>query len=245
MTDGTSSDLFRPIESGRVSERIVERFSDAIRLGQLTVGERLPAERELVTQLSVSRTTVRDALRILEARGLIEIRVGSGGGAFVTAPPPQRLSQSLVDMLTLSSLSARDVTELRYIVELGAIPFICERADETDLKDLLQICDKTEQLLSEGRFDVRNSAEFHVRLARAAHNAALEQMLLVFHEPLLISLQQAHASAPSMGDKGIEEHRRIITAIESRDADTASQVMKEHLMRTAARLAFDTSSRTD
>jgi GntR family transcriptional regulator, transcriptional repressor for pyruvate dehydrogenase complex len=239
LTDSPSLDIYRPIESGRVSERIVERFSDAIRIGQLTVGDRLPAERELVAQLSVSRTTVRDALRILEARGLVEIRVGAGGGAFVTAPPPHTISQSLVDMLTLSSLSARDVTELRYIVELGAIPFIAERANQQDIDDLRLICDQADKQLAEGRFDVRKSAEFHVRLARAAHNAALEQMILVFHEPLLISLQRAHASAPTMGESGVAEHRRIVTAIEERDAETASQVMQEHLQRTAARLAFE------
>lgn len=228
--------LFRPVQTGRVSEQIVERVKDAIRSGQLTVGQRLPAERQLTEQLNVSRVTVRDALRILEARGLIEIRVGAHGGAFVTAPAPKLVAEGMTDMLMLSDLRPEDVTEARQVFELSLIPLVCERADDQDVADLLAICDRAEAALRDGTFEVGLSAEFHVRLARATHNQAVELMTDALQAPLLASLQRARAIAPHMGDKGVLEHREIVEAVAVRDVGRATAVMSEHLERTARRL---------
>ena len=228
--------LFRPVQTGRVSEQIVERVKDAIRNGQLTVGQRLPAERQLTEQLNVSRVTVRDALRILEARGLIEIRVGAHGGAFVTAPAPKLVAEGMTDMLMLSDLRPQDVTEARQVFELSLIPLVCERADDQDVTDLLAICDRAEAALRDGTFEVGLSAEFHVRMARATHNQAVELMTDALQAPLLASLQRARAIAPHMGDKGVLEHRQIAEALAVRDVERATAVMSEHLERTARRL---------
>jgi DNA-binding FadR family transcriptional regulator len=80
------------------------------------------------------------------------------------------------------------------------------------------------------------SAEFHVRLARATHNQAVELMTDALQVPLLASLQQARAIAPHMGDKGVLEHREIVEAVAVRDVGPATAVMSEHLERTARRL---------
>jgi DNA-binding FadR family transcriptional regulator len=200
------------------------------------VGQRLPAERQLTEQLNVSRVTVRDALRILEARGLIEIRVGAQGGAFVTAPAPQLVAEGITDMLILSNLSPAEVTEARQIHELALIPLVCKRADDQDLADLSAICDRSEEALADGTFEVGLSAEFHVRLARATHNHAVELMTEALQGPLLSSLQRARAIAPHMGDRGVLEHREIVEAIRERDERRAVAVMAEHLDRTAQRL---------
>jgi DNA-binding FadR family transcriptional regulator len=84
--------MFRQVRTGRISERIVERLKDAIRRGQLSVGERLPSERQLTEQLNVSRVTVRDALRILQARG--SSRSGSAPRAARSSRPPRRDSSA-------------------------------------------------------------------------------------------------------------------------------------------------------
>jgi GntR family transcriptional repressor for pyruvate dehydrogenase complex len=234
-------ELFRPVQTGRVSEQIVGRVKDAIRRGQLSVGERLPSERHLTEQLNVSRVTVRDALRILEARGLIEIRVGAKGGAFVTAPAPQLVAEGITDMLILSDLSPEEVTEARQVFELAVIPLVCERADEEDFADLFAVCDRSELALADGTFEVGLSAEFHVRLARATHNNAVALMAEALQGPLLSSLQRARAIAPQMGDRGVLEHRAVVEAVEARDAHRAASVMTEHLDRTAQRLRHATA----
>lgn len=236
MSEDGSSVLFGPVQTGRVSDRIAERVKDAIRHGHLPVGERLPSERQLTEQLNVSRVTLRDALRILETRGLIEIRVGAQGGAFVTAPNPGLVAEGVTDLLMLSDLSPVEVTEARQAFELAVIPLACERADDKDIADLREICDRSRSALSKDAYEVDLSAEFHVRLARATHNHAIALMASVLQVPLLTSLKRAQAVAPEMGGRGTREHLQIIDAIEARDVDLAVRVMTTHLERTAQRL---------
>src|SRR3954462_6200317 len=101
--------LFSPVVTGRVSAEIVGRIKAAIRGGALAPGDQLPPERDLTKQLGVSRVSVRDALRMLEANGLIEVRVGARGGAFVTAPGPQLVGEGLADMLLLADVAPAQV----------------------------------------------------------------------------------------------------------------------------------------
>lgn len=228
--------LFRRVNVGRASEDVVRQIKDAIHAGRLRPGDGLPSERELTERLGVSRVTVRDALRTLEATGLVEIRVGARGGAFVTAPEPEYVGEGLANMLLLSSRSPEDVTEARMIFELGAIPLVCERRTEEDLAALDDICAQSEDALKSGEYDPRLSADFHVRLASATHNTAIELIVNSLQGPLLTSLMRAKDVAPTMGKKGAQEHRRLVKAIRRRDPAEAQELMERHLGRTAARL---------
>src|ERR1700749_4349871 len=129
-------ELFSRVSVGRISEIIVEQIRLLMRQGQLKPGDRLPPERDLCERFGVSRVTVREALRMLESSGLVEIRVGARGGAFVTSPTTDRVGEGLADMLPLSAISAADVTEVRIVLEIGIVPLVCERATEEDLADL-------------------------------------------------------------------------------------------------------------
>lgn len=229
--------MFEPISAGRVSESIVEQIKSLIRNGQLSPGDRLPAERQLAEAFGVSRVTVRDALRVLEAVGLIEVRVGAGGGAFIREPGSDHMAEGLANMLSLRSISPDELTEARAIIELGLLPTICERATEEDLDELEAICTKSlDSLDTDPAYDVRLSAAFHVRLAKASHNAAMALMVESMHGPLLESLIVAQEVAPEMGRRGTDEHLQLITAIRSRDADKARAIMAEHLERTRTRI---------
>jgi GntR family transcriptional repressor for pyruvate dehydrogenase complex len=230
------SELFTPVSTGRVSADIVEQIKQAIQEGRLTPGDQLPSERELTKQLGVSRVSVRDALRMLEAYGLIEVRVGARGGAFVTAPAPNLVGEGMAHMLLLASVAPSDVTELRLIFELALLPLACERRTDEDLEDLDAICDRAEATLQAGAYDVALSAEFHTRLAGATHNNAIALFAESFQGPLLASLRHAQRVAPEMGKAGLLEHRAVVDAIRARDADAARAVMSEHLERTARRV---------
>jgi GntR family transcriptional regulator, transcriptional repressor for pyruvate dehydrogenase complex len=230
------SELFTPVSTGRVSADIVEQIKQAIQEGRLTPGDQLPSERELTKQLGVSRVSVRDALRMLEAYGLIEVRVGARGGAFVTAPAPNLVGEGMAHMLLLASVAPPDVTELRLIFELALLPLACERRTDEDLEDLDAICDRAEATLQAGAYDVALSAEFHTRLAGATHNNAIALFAESFQGPLLASLRHAQRVAPEMGKAGLLEHRAVVDAIRARDADAARAVMSEHLERTARRV---------
>jgi GntR family transcriptional regulator, transcriptional repressor for pyruvate dehydrogenase complex len=229
-------ELFSRVSVGRISEIIVEQIRLLMRQGQLKPGDRLPPERDLCERFGVSRVTVREALRMLESSGLVEIRVGARGGAFVTAPSSNRVGENLADLLTLSVISAADVTEVRMILEVGIVPLVCERATEEDLADLKRICERSEAALRADDYSMDMSLEFHTRVAQATHNPAVVMLVESFRGPILMSLQQAREAAPEMGGLGTQEHERFIQAVRRRDADAATQIMREHLKRTAHRL---------
>lgn len=237
--DDRSARLLNPVNDRRISELIVDQVRSLIHEGKLTPGDRLPPEREMCERFGVSRVTVREALRVLEAGGLVEIRVGAHGGAFVTQPTSDQLGANLIDLLTLSSITARDVTEVRMVLEVGIIPLLCAKANGTDFADLQDICNRQEAAFASGDYDVALSAEFHSRLAEATHNGAFAMLIHSFHGPLLMSLATAQQTAPEMGKRGVEEHRAILAAIRDNDPATGERIMREHLTRTASRLCLD------
>lgn len=237
--DDRSARLLNPVNDRRISELIVDQVRSLIHEGKLKPGDRLPPEREMCERFGVSRVTVREALRVLEASGLVEIHVGAHGGAYVTQPSSDKVRDSIMDLLTLSSVKASDVTEVRMVLEVGIIPILCAKADAEDLAALYEICDKQAAALQSGDYDVTLSAEFHSRLAEATHNSAFAMLIHSFHGPLLMSLAKAQKTAPEMGRRGLEEHRALLTAIKAKDPDLGERIMREHLARTATRLCLD------
>lgn len=232
-----TAEMFNRVNAGRISGMIVDQIRLLIRDGHLAAGDRLPSERELGERFGVSRVTVREALRGLEANGLVTIKVGAHGGAFVTAPTSERVGEGISDLLSLSVLTPAQVTEARQVLELSLVPLVCERATEQDIADLLDICDRADAALKTGEeYPVSLSAEFHTRLSRATHNPAIEMFAQSFHGPMLRSLLRAQEEDPQVGVKGSEEHRRLVLAIRDGNPEQAEAIMREHLARTAKRL---------
>lgn len=224
--------LFSKVSASRMFEMIVEQIRDLIRKGQLQPGDRLPAERVLCDRFGVSRVTVREALRVLESSGLVEVRVGAGGGAFVRTPDRSRVGAGLTDLLTMSAVSAADVTEVRLILELGLVPLVCERATGDDIKTLYEICESAKDALRKADYWIDMSVRFHVRVAEATHNSAVTMLVESFREALLMSLEVAHDRAPEMARVGVREHEQFVDAIAARDTERATQIMRAHLART-------------
>ncbi|GEC03232.1 GntR family transcriptional regulator [Streptomyces spinoverrucosus] len=231
--------LFKAVSSSRVSQLIVDQIRLLLKEERLQPGDRLPSERELCVQFGVSRVTVREALRSLEASGLVEIRVGARGGAFVTAPSSRRVGEGLADLLSLSPLTATEVTEARLVFELGIVPLIVERATDEDLDDLRALCDEHAEAVKQGTYDMEMSADFHTRVAACTHNAAIEMLVQSFHGPLLMSLREAQSVEPQMGQRGSKEHREFVEAVAARDVEAASEIMRRHVQRTASRVKGD------
>jgi DNA-binding FadR family transcriptional regulator len=228
--------MFDKVSVGRISETIVEQIRQLMHQGQLRPGDRLPAERDLCERFGVSRVTVREALRMLESSALVEIRVGARGGAFVTVPTTEHVGDGLTDMLTLSALTAADVTEVRLLLEVGIIPLVIERATEEDLTALEQVCQRSRDAIKAGEYSLDLSAEFHARVAQSTHNPALVMLVESFRGPILMSLQEARDTAPEMGVLGTDEHEAFTEAVRRRDTEQATRIMREHLERTAHRV---------
>ncbi len=231
--------LFDPVSSSRISHSIVAQIKELLREGRLTAGDRLPSERELSGTFGVSRVTVREAFRVLEAGGLIEIRVGAKGGAYVTVPSAEQVGGGLTDLLSMSTLTASDVTEARRVIEVGIVPLVVQRATVEDIAALRTMVASHQRSFEHQEYTMAMSAEFHVRVAACAHNEAVDILIGSFHAPILRSMLEARALSPYMGSRGATEHDRFIDAVEARDTAAAIGIMTAHLDRTAAWVAHD------
>lgn len=231
-----SESLFTAVSLGRASQAIVDQIRTLLHDGRLSPGDRLPSERELCQQFGVSRVTVREALRILETGGLITIKVGARGGAFVTSPTSDQVGAGLAELMTLSPLTATEVTEARLLFELGIVPLVVERARTADIDSLRAMTDRHLKALKDGNYTMEMSADFHTAVAACTHNGAIAMLVQSFHGPLLMSLLEAKTVAPLMGRAGVVEHVEYIDAIAARDVARAQQIMRTHLERTAKRV---------
>src|SRR5262249_13260365 len=127
---------FTPIAKGGGPSEIVDQLLELLSAGELRLGDQLPPERDLAATLGASRSTTREALRVLQARGLLDIKVGARGGAFVAVPSSERAGQGVADLLRSRGVSAHDVAEARDVVEVAVLPLACERATEDDIDEL-------------------------------------------------------------------------------------------------------------
>jgi len=222
--------MFAPIAVARASASIADQIRQAIVSGRLVEGQRLSPERELAEQFGVSRVTVRDALRTLEAMGLIEVRVGARGGAFVTAPTGSVVAQTMSDMMRMSVISPEDIAEARLVVELGTVTLACARATEDDLERLRELGRQADEALAAGTYSREISWEFHALLAHSAHNPAVDGLTRSFRSTLSMHPVRAREGAKAHA-LTVQEHGRILEALERRDGDAARREMAAHLLR--------------
>jgi DNA-binding FadR family transcriptional regulator len=161
----------------------------------------------------------------------------------VTSPSSTKLGSGLADLISLSPLTAGEVTEARQVFEVGIIPLVVERATEQDLTELREMVAQHQAALKNGEYGMPMSAAFHVRVAACTHNAAIEMLVHSFHGPLLMSLREAQVAAPLMGHRGTNEHRDFVEAVAKHDVERAEEIMRAHLGRTARRVARVQASR--
>jgi GntR family transcriptional repressor for pyruvate dehydrogenase complex len=223
--------LFVPVAVTRASSAIAEQIRSAIVSGRLEQGARLPPERELAEQFGVSRVTVRDALRALEATGLVDIRVGARGGAFVRAPSGAIVAQAMSDMMLMSAVSPEDIVEARLIVELGTVTLACARATDEDLEPLRKLDKRARAELKAGTYTRELSWEFHALLAEAAHNGAIDGLTQSFRSSLSMHPVRVREPRKTSFKATVEEHSRILQTVEQRDAETARRELAAHLLR--------------
>jgi GntR family transcriptional repressor for pyruvate dehydrogenase complex len=217
---------------GSRSERIFEAICAQVRgelaLGNLKPGDKLPAERDLALRLGSSRTAVREALRSLEIAGVVELRKGVKGGAFIRDGDASVVTRSIGDMMHVGRISLESLTESRVLIQEAIVRLACERATESDLDALEESIDRTEQLTRERRFDQRRVQllSFYVLLARATGNEVMEILVGALTE-LVLGVLAREGVAPRPAT--IVALRSIVAALRARDANRAVARMTRHL----------------
>lgn len=213
------------LQRSKLSEQIADLLEEEI-IADGRVGERLPSEQQLAERFSASRTIVREALKILRARGLIASRTGSG--AYVTSPDVEDLSHMLSRIIRMNDINYNDIYDVRCYVEAAAVRAAVEHADEAGLDGLDEILRKLRNynLAVPQRRDL--DFEFHKSIARLSGNALLallvETMANVFKDVIKIGIFVEGGI-----DDAIVRHQRIMDAMRARDADLAEKMVYEHL----------------
>lgn len=230
-----------PAVKRRAFEKICQNIRDELAAGKLRPGDKLPAERELAEQFGVGRSALREALRSLEIAGVIQLKKGVKGGAFVQSGDPTSLTRVMQDLVHLGAISLGDLTEARLLIQSGIVRLACERASAEDLEAIRRNIDATEEASRLGRHDERRNRiiEFYRLLALATHNEILTLLVDAITAILLRFLREVSDELPGL----IAHRRRFFRYLEARDADKATRELENHLAKLHRLLAATFPSR--
>ena len=217
----------------RLHAHLVDALVPMIVRGELASGSLLPAEPEMSARFGVSRSVVREALRVLGEKGLVDVRHGSG--TRVTAPDRwDPLDPAVLAALRASGPSAvvlHDLLEARTIVECEVAALAAERADRHEREALSAALEMMRGSLDDPPRFVEGDSAFHLTLLRAARNRVLERMTQPMHE--LLKYAQALTDAiPGVLTRALADHEAIAAAVMRRDPAAARDAMRDHLAQT-------------
>jgi DNA-binding FadR family transcriptional regulator len=213
------------VSSQRLYRQIADQLAELIRRGEFKAGARLPSERDLSQQFNVSRASVREALIALEIDGLVDVRVGLG--VFVNAAPAAN-SQTA----GLAEPGPFEVLSARYLIESETAALAARDGSARDHGRIRETLALMAQEVGESGAGLNADALFHLRIAEACGNGALVHLvhqLWSFRDSAMFKKLDEHFDSPERHEEAIEEHRRVVEAIERRDADGARAAMVAHL----------------
>jgi GntR family transcriptional regulator, transcriptional repressor for pyruvate dehydrogenase complex len=222
-----------PFRGATLSTRIVAEVRQALFAKDLRPGDFLGTEKDLAQRFKVSRIVARDALRTLEAQGIVEIKVGSGGGARVAHGNARLFAEALAVQLDLEGVSVAEVMEAQRAIECLTAELAAINSTTNDHARLRRLIADAQRKIEDVGGYTRSSREFHLAVAEASHNRALVVQL--------ISLQHVSWPAhnptltPEVARRILEVHKELVSLIEIRDAAGARRLMDEHVKMIGAR----------
>jgi len=230
VTDGPE---WRPVRRVRAFEEVVAQIEEQITTGRLRAGDKLPGERALAASLGVSRPSVREAMRVLEAMGVLVANPGSGpeAGAILAGSAGPALTGVLGLHLALANFAVDDVVETRLLVESWAVEAAARHANPADVARLRAIVDEMDLPgLSAERFNEQDT-EFHTAIAEMSGNALVATFMRALRDT--VRRHQQRAVAEPGADIGAlrADHRAILAAIEAHDPEAATEAVAAHLRR--------------
>jgi GntR family transcriptional repressor for pyruvate dehydrogenase complex len=212
-----------------LQEQIGLRIEEMITSGQLQVGDRLPSEIEMARQFDVHRSTIREALRVLEQRGLVEMKVGSG--SYVSRVSPAVVAETLDTYFVSSESSYEDVAILRTLLEPGIAALAALRAEAEDLQKLEEALLNLERAMNHGDLDsqIAADADFHLALTAASHNKLLFAIFSGIQYVIQRALKSGYNRPGKLRRDAVEvlnNHRALFAAVKAGDPLWAIEQMK-------------------
>lgn len=206
-------------------ETLAAKFVDSILSGQYRIGEKLPSERQVALATGLSRPIVREVLRGLEERGLVDIQPGRG--AFVRKPRTMNVDRTFDTFARTRGATPRDLVKARAMLESESAALAAENATEEDITTLGRLAvafDQTSNLISRARCDIA----FHSMIAKASHNLVIETMFGSI-VPLIFELQLHSLDDQAIMNVGAPLHHDIVRGITERKPDVAREAMLKHV----------------
>ncbi len=216
---------YKQIQTGRLADQVTSQLKESIFLGQYQPGQRMPTEQGLVEAFGVSRVIVREAVRNLEMAGLIEIKRGPKGGAFVLPMKHDAVSQVMRDALKMGNGSVEDIMEVRLDVEPIVAGLAALRATGEDVAMLTEALQRMPQ--APGDEYVAWNVNFHRLLARSSHNPVydiLVNILMDFTERLILKIKPSERIIHDT-----TSHPALLERVRLGDSEGAQKKMRSHL----------------
>lgn len=214
----------------KVYEIIIQKIQTEITAGILEAGEKLPPERELAVKYGVSRTSIREALRLLELSDFVEIRPGDG--TFIKTNEQQNIQQQLTSVaLKTDQTTLYEMLELRLILESQCAALAALRATGQDIEKIARTLEAMKNTDDE-EIGIQADLDFHMAIAAAANNSVLAQLISSFtaHMRSTIEVTRKHRlSSKENFARTLEEHRAIFIAISRGESDRAKVLMEDHI----------------
>jgi GntR family transcriptional repressor for pyruvate dehydrogenase complex len=218
-----------------LAQRVEQELERLILDSRLGPGDRLPSERELAAQFGVSRTVVREAVRALAAKQLVDVSVGRG--TIVRAPSTEVAGESMKLLLMMQSgaTGIDKVSEVRHIIENEIAALAASRRTPEDLEELDAILAEMREHVDAPEVYIKSDVEFHAALARATHNElfviVLDSLVEIMIEVRLLTLR-----VPGIARLALHYHERILEAVRAGDPESARAVMDEHMDQATEKL---------
>jgi len=216
------------IRAPRLSDSVVDQLLDSIIAWDLKPGDRLPSERELAEQFGVSRTVIREAARSLAARGIIEVR--SGSGLTVAAADSAALKAPMNFYLRSGEIPYERIHEVRCAIEIAVVGTAAQRATDEEIDRLEHEQRRFREAVESGDLETCAAldVDFHRNLAEFTHNS-LFVVILDSIGDVLLEIRRQTMGMRGRPRKATRQHERIVRALRVHDADAARQAMQEHL----------------
>jgi GntR family transcriptional repressor for pyruvate dehydrogenase complex len=229
-TDAADDLQFRPVTDGRAFEEIARQIRSELAEGRLKVGSRLPPERVMAAQMNVSRHVLREALRSLENAGLIRMRKGATGGAFLAAGGGTSIASGMLDLFHIGAISPEQLTEARIWIGSIIVREACKRATPTDIAELETNIDALEAAIASEPHPqrVEINFQFHRILARIAANP----LLIIMTDGMLNIVRDFIRALGEYDSRFVLASRRIfMRKFIAGDAEGASKELEESINR--------------
>jgi len=219
--------------SSSLSAQIVADVRDALFAKKLKPGDFLGTEKDLAARFHASRIVARDALRTLEALGIVEIRMGKGGGARIAHGNPRLFAEALAVQLDLTGVSAAEIMDAQRAIETLGAELAAENATAADIAKLRRLLREAEAAMSDLDEFTRLSRDFHLAVAEASHNRVLIVQLISLEH---VSWPRRNVTAtPKLARHILDVHGKLADLIELHDPSGARALMDDHVKMIRAR----------